>query len=142
MTPQQIALVQGSFEQVAPIAATAAQLFYGRLFAIAPEVEPLFKTTDMDEQGRKLMGTLAVVVGGLSDLEALLPAVRGLAARHVAYGVAAGHYAPVGEALIWTLERGLGEAFTPETREAWGAAYARLSNVMIDEAYGQSSAAE
>jgi nitric oxide dioxygenase len=80
------------------------------------------------------------VVGGLSDLDAVLPAAKALAVRHVAYGVAADHYAPVGEALIWTLQQGLGEAFTPETRDAWQAAYGALSGVMITEAYGQAAA--
>lgn len=139
MTPRDIDLVQSSFAKVVPIADTAAKLFYGRLFEIAPEVKPLFKG-DMAEQGRKLMTTLAVVVNGLRNLEAVLPAAKALAVKHVAYGVKPEHYQPVGEALIWTLEQGLGEAFTPETKNAWLAAYGALSGVMIAEAYGQAAA--
>jgi nitric oxide dioxygenase len=139
MTPSQIDLVQSSFRKVAPIAETAAELFYGRLFEIAPEVKPFFRN-DMKEQGRKLMTTLGVVVSGLKNLDAILPAARALATKHVGYGVAAEHYQPVGAALIWTLEQGLGDAFTTETREAWTAAYGTLSAVMIEEAYGKAAA--
>ena len=96
-----------SFEKVKPIAADAAALFYGRLFEIAPEVKPLFKG-DIKEQGKKLMTTLAVVVNGLDNLPSILPAASALAKKHVSYGVKPGHYAPVGAALLWTLERGLG----------------------------------
>jgi nitric oxide dioxygenase len=141
MTPAQVELIQGSFAKVAPISEQAAALFYGRLFEIAPETRPLFRG-DMDEQGRKLMATLAVVVNGLSNLDAVLPAASALAKRHVAYGVTPDHYAPVGEALIWTLERGLGAGWTQELAAAWAAAYATLSQFMIAQAYGRSAAAE
>jgi hemoglobin-like flavoprotein len=140
MTPDQINLVQSSFAKVVPIADVAAGLFYGRLFEIAPEVKPLFRS-DMREQGRKLMTTLGVVVSGLKNLDAILPAAKVLAVKHVAYGVAAAHYKPVGEALIWTLEKGLGDDFSSETRTAWLAAYGALSGVMIAEAYGAEAAA-
>lgn len=130
MTPSQVELVQSSFAKVVPIADTAAGLFYGRLFEIAPEVKPMFKG-DLAEQGRKLMATLAVVVNGLTKLEAIVPAAQALARRHVAYGVRNEHYAPVGAALLWTLEQGLGPDFTPETKAAWAEAYGLLSGVMI-----------
>jgi hemoglobin-like flavoprotein len=141
MTPAQIKLVQDSFAKVAPISDQAAALFYGRLFEIAPEVTPLFKG-DLAEQGRKLMATLAVVVNGLANLDSILPAASALARRHVGYGVKPGHYAPVGEALLWTLERGLGPAWTQELATAWVAAYTTLSQFMIGEAYGRPAAAE
>ncbi|WP_127090926.1 globin family protein [Aquabacter cavernae] len=130
MLPSQVELIQSSFAKVAPISETAAGLFYGRLFEIAPEVKPMFKG-DMREQGRKLMATLAVVVKGLSNLEAVVPAAQVLAKRHVAYGVKDAHYAPVGAALLWTLEQGLGPDFTPEVKAAWAEAYGILSSVMI-----------
>jgi len=141
MTPAQVQLVQHSFAKVAPISEQAAAMFYGRLFEIAPETKPLFRG-DMKEQGGKLMATLAVVVNGLSNLDAILPAASALAQRHVGYGVKPGHYAPVGEALLWTLERGLGPQWTQELAAAWAAAYATLSQVMIGEAYGRPAAAE
>src|SRR4051794_6022357 len=94
MTPRQIDLVQISFAKVSPIADTAARLFYDRLLEIAPEVRPLFNR-EMKEQGRKLMTTLALVTKGLKSLEAILPAARSLAAKHVSYGVKAEHYQPV-----------------------------------------------
>ena len=141
MTPAQIKLVQDSFAKVVPISQQAAELFYGRLFEIAPEVRPLFKG-DMAEQGRTLMTTLAVVVNGLTDLSAILPAASALARRHVTYGVKPGHYTPVGEALLWTLERGLGAQWTPELAAAWTTAYTTLSEFMLGEAYGRPAAAE
>ncbi|NMN57614.1 nitric oxide dioxygenase [Xanthobacter sp. SG618] len=130
LTPSQIELIQDSFRKVVPIADTAAALFYGRLFEIAPEVKPLFKG-DMSLQGAKLMATLGLVVAGLNDLSKIVPAAESLARKHVAYGVKDEHYAPVGAALIWTLERGIGPDFTPETKDAWVEAYGILSSVMI-----------
>jgi nitric oxide dioxygenase len=141
MTPDQITAIQHSFAKVPPISEQAAALFYGRLFEIAPSVKPLFRG-DMAEQGRKLMATLAVVVNSLGNLSAILPAASALARRHVGYGVKAEHYAPVGEALLWTLQRGLGEYWTPDLASAWSAAYGLLSEFMIGEAYGRSAAAE
>jgi nitric oxide dioxygenase len=141
MTPEQVKSIQESFAKVAPIADTAATLFYDRLFEIAPEVKALFRN-DMAEQGRKLMKTLTVVVNGLGNLQTILPAASALAKNHVAYGVKPLHYAPVGEALLWTLQRGLGPDWTPELEGAWSAAYSTLANFMIAEAYGRQAAAE
>ena len=141
MTPDQIKAIQDSFARVAPISEQAAALFYGRLFEIAPHVKPLFRG-DMKEQGRKLMATLAIVVNGLRNLESVLPAASALAKRHVDYGVKAADYAPVGAALLWTLEKGLGAQWSPELAAAWGSAYTILSEYMIGEAYGRSAAAE
>ena len=141
MNPTQIKLVQDSFAKVAPISEQAAVLFYGRLFEVAPSVRAMFPD-DMKEQRKKLMATLAVVVGGLSNLEAVLPAASALAKRHVNYGAKPEHYPVVGGALLWTLEKGLGDAWTPEVAEAWTAAYGTLSGYMIQEAYGSAQAAE
>jgi nitric oxide dioxygenase len=131
VTPHQIKLVQNSFAQVAPIATIAADLFYGRLFEIAPMVRRMFPQ-DMTEQKKKLMTMLGMVVSGLTKLDALVPAVRALGKRHVAYDVHEEHFAPVGSALLWTLEQGLGDDFTPEVKEAWATAYGILSKVMIE----------
>ena len=141
MNSSQIKLVQDSFAKVAPISEQAAVLFYGRLFEVAPSVRAMFPD-DMKEQRKKLMATLAVVVGGLSNLEVVLPAASALAKRHVSYGAKAEHYPVVGGALLWTLENGLGVAWTPEVAEAWTAAYGTLSGYMIEEAYGSAQAAE
>ena len=141
MTPDQVKLVQQSFAKVAPISETAAVLFYDRLFELAPQVKAMFPA-DMTEQRRKLMATLAVVVGGLGNLESVLPAASALAKRHVSYGAKAEHYPVVGAALLWTLEKGLGDAWTPEVADAWTAAYGTLSGFMISEAYGRPQAAE
>jgi hemoglobin-like flavoprotein len=141
MTPDQVKLVQQSFAEVAPISETAAILFYDRLFEVAPKVKAMFPA-DMTEQRRKLMATLAAVVNGLGNLESVLPAASALAKRHVSYGARAEHYPVVGAALLWTLEKGLEDGWTPEVAEAWTAAYGTLSGFMISEAYGQPQAAE
>ena len=130
MTPNQIQLVQSSFAKVAPIAEQAAALFYARLFELAPEVRTMFKG-DMVEQGRKLIAMLSTVVGGLNRVENIVPVAQQLAVRHVGYGVKPAHYAVVGTALIDTLAKGLGDAFTTDTRLAWETAYGTLSAVMI-----------
>ena len=130
MTPNQITLVQSSFAKVLPISDQAAALFYNRLFELSPTLRPMFKG-DMAEQGRKLMAMLRSVVNGLDHLDTLVPAAQQLAQRHVAYGVKDEHYELVGQALIDTLARGLGDGFTAETRTAWGTVYGTLSSVMI-----------
>lgn len=129
MTPQQIELVQTSFKKVVPIAGTAADLFYNRLFEIAPEVRPMFPQ-DMKEQKVKLMAMLGTAVSNLHKLDEILPAVKALGQRHKGYGVTAAHYAPVGTALLWTLEQGLGPDFTAEVKAAWTETYTALAGVM------------
>lgn len=123
-------LVQTSFAQVVPIADQAAQLFYQRLFTLDPTLRTRFPE-DMAEQRRKLMQTLQVAVKGLDNPEALVPILQTLAVRHVGYGVRNEHYATVGDALLWTLEQGLGEAFTSAIHDAWVAVYGLISSVMI-----------
>jgi hemoglobin-like flavoprotein len=137
MTPEQVALVHGSFTKVAPIAEQAAALFYGRLFETAPETRALF-TGDMTVQGEKLMAAISTVVTNLGDLGAIIPVAEELAKRHVRYGVRAEHYAPVGAALLWTLERGLGDEFAADVGAAWAAAYTTLSEIMVAAAYSGS----
>jgi hemoglobin-like flavoprotein len=129
MTPRQIDLVQKSFGEVKPIAAAAADLFYKRLFTLDPSLRPMFKG-EMTKQGQMLMSMIGAAVNGLRNLEKLAPVVRQLGARHAGYGVRTEHYATVGSALMWTLEQGLGEKFTPEVRAAWAGAYDLLSEVM------------
>ncbi|WP_374544559.1 globin family protein [Rhodoblastus sp.] len=129
MTSEEVKLIQDSFAKVGPISDQAAELFYGRLFEIAPQVRPLFKG-DMRDQGRKLMATLAIAVGSLEKFDQLQPALEALARRHAGYGVRDEHYAPVGEALIWTLQQGLGESFNDATRDAWLAAYGAIADTM------------
>lgn len=141
MTPEQIILVQESFAKVVPIADQASVIFYDRLFEVAPQVKPMFKG-DMAEQRQKLMAMLSTVVAGLSKLETILPAASALATRHATYGAQPAHYPVVGSALLWTLEKGLGEAWTPDVADAWTEAYGTLSGYMISQAYGQQAAAE
>jgi len=137
MTSHQVTLVQTTWEQVVPIADTAAALFYGRLFELDPALKPLF-TSDIKEQGKKLMQMITVAVRGLGNLAALVPAVQELGRRHVGYGVKKEHYDTVGTALLWTLEQGLGPAFTAEVREAWATVYGVLATTMQAAAEDQS----
>lgn len=133
MTPTQKTLVQQSFIKVVPIAEQAASLFYGRLFELDPALRPLFKT-DLREQGKKLMQMIGYAVGKLDMPDELLPAVRQLGLKHAGYGVKDKDYETVGSALLWTLEQGLGTAFTPELKEAWAAVYGVLAGTMKDGA--------
>lgn len=129
MTPSEIKLVQDSFRKVVPIAATAADLFYGRLFEIAPEVKALFPT-DMTEQKKKLISMLAMAVNNLHQMDAVVGPVQKLAERHIDYGVTAEQYAPVGEALLWALAQGIGPDFTAEVEAAWVKTYTTLADIM------------
>jgi methyl-accepting chemotaxis protein len=132
-TARQIELVQASFEKVAPIAEAAAEMFYSRLFQLDPTIKDLFKG-DMKEQGGRLMAMIATAVAGLNDLDKLVPSVKMLGQRHTGYGVVDKHYDTVGEALLWTLEQGLGADFTPDVKEAWTAIYTLLAEVMMEGA--------
>ncbi len=140
MTPEQIELVQTSWEKVKPISEQAAQLFYGRLFTLDPSLQSLFKG-DMSEQGKKLMATLNLAVTSLTRLESIIPAVEDLGRRHVGYGVPDDSYETVGAALLWTLEQGLGDDFTEEVKEAWTETYTTLSTVMLKAAHESQRAA-
>jgi len=111
----------------------AGQLFYQRLFELDPSVRPLFKE-DLTEQSRALMSMLSTVVFGLNRLEELVPSVQALGRRHANYGVHEAHYATVGQALLDTLEGGLGDGFTPDVRAAWTEAYGILASVMQEAA--------
>lgn len=129
MTPAQITTVQTSFAAVLPRADTVSRRFYERLFEAQPELRRLFPA-DLTEQRRKLMLTLASVVQNLHQIEAIMPAVRGLAVRHVGYGVQAAHYALVGRALLSAL-RDQVAGFDSEKESAWEAAYTALAQTMI-----------
>ena len=140
MTPDQIQRVKSSFDMVRPIANEAAGLFYDRLFQIAPDLKPMFPE-DLTDQKKKLIAVLATAVGALDRIETLLPVLHTLGAKHVGYGVKSEHYAPVGAALLQTLETGLGDAWTAETAEAWQEAYAALSAAMLEGAADVSARA-
>jgi hemoglobin-like flavoprotein len=129
MNTVQKILVQTSFEKVAPLADTAAAMFYQRLFALDPGLRHLFRG-DIHDQGRKLMHMLGAAVAGLDDPEALVPQVQALGKRHRGYGVSDAQYATVASALLWTLEQALGPDFTPQVRDAWAAVYTVLAGLM------------
>ena len=129
MTGKQKRLVQTSFEQVKPFADVAARLFYGCLFELDPRLEALFRG-DREEQGRKLMRMIGLAVNGLDNLAELVPTLLALGGRHASYGVVERDYITVRRALLWTLERGLGAAFTPEVRESWATVYNLLADTM------------
>jgi len=141
MTPDQIDLVQSSFKKVVPIADTAADIFYDRLFEIAPDTRALFPEV-MTDQKKKLMTMIGVAVNGLKDLDAIVPAVQDLGARHQGYKVTEAHYDSVGAALLYTLGKGLGDDFTTETEAAWTETYGLLAGVMKEAQKGAAAPAE
>lgn len=130
MTPDDKAEVQRTWEMVVPIADQAAAMFYRRLFEIDPTAAALFRGTDMDRQREKLLAALSTVVSGLHRLDRVRPAVRALGRRHAGYGVSDAHYESVGRALLWTLEQGLGAAWTPDVERAWARAYLIVAREM------------
>lgn len=133
MDQKKVELVQSSFQKVAPIADKAAEIFYAKLFELDPSLKPLFKG-DMKDQGKKLMTMIGTAVNGLSNLESIVPAVQNLGKGHAAYGVQDKHYDTVGAALLDTLSVGLGDDFTPDTKDAWTEAYTILATTMKDAA--------
>ena len=137
VTPDQILILQETFEHIALDATGFADRFYTRLFDLNPQVRQMFRTS-MAEQGQKLMDVIDVIVNGLWSPEEIRRGLEELGARHVGYGVQERHYALVGAALLWALERDLGPRWTPEARDAWTAAYALIAQMML---VGASNAA-
>lgn len=140
MTPENVALVQGSFKKVAPIAETAADIFYDKLFELDPKLRTLFPE-QMGDQKKKLMQMLATAVNNLHQVETVVPAVQELGRRHVAYGITPEMYDTVGAALLYTLEKGLGDDWTPEVAGAWTETYGIVATTMKDAA-AEAPAAE
>lgn len=133
MTPEQVTLIKSSWNKIMPISDAAADLFYGKLFELNPGLKPLFKG-DMKEQGYRLMMMINTAVASLDNLDNIVPAVQKLGKRHVDYGVIEEDYDTVGIALIWTLSKGLGEAFTDEVEDAWRTVLTLLSTIMKEAA--------
>jgi hemoglobin-like flavoprotein len=133
MTPDQVRTVQESFQQLAPHAAEAAQMFYDELFHIAPDVRELFPE-DMTGQHRKFVQMLAMVVKSLGNISTISEHIADLGRRHAAYDVNERHYALVARALLVTLRRFFGPHYTPEIQGAWGAAYNMLARMMFESA--------
>jgi hemoglobin-like flavoprotein len=130
LTRTQIDEVQRTWELCGPIADTAADIFYSRLFELDPSLRAIFPS-DMTSQKQKLMMMITAAVRGLGDLDRLVPVVQDLGRRHAGYRVTEAHYTTVGAALIDTLRKGLGSQFTPQIEEAWVAVYGVLSGTMI-----------
>lgn len=133
MESSQVHLVRNSFAVLRPAAATVAASFYARLFDVDPALRPLFRG-DLERQGERLMSMIAAAVELLDRPATLLPVLRELGARHVGYHVVESHYASVGQALLATLEDGLGDRFTADARDAWIAVYGVISRTMLEGA--------
>ena len=130
MRPETEHLVRESWSQFEPIAERSARFFYEKLFELDPEAQRLFAQTDMEAQGRKVMQMFAEIVRTLDQPDTLVSEVADLGRRHVHYGVRDSQYDSVGTALLWTLEHGLGPAFTDDVRNAWTEAYLLISTVL------------
>jgi hemoglobin-like flavoprotein len=135
MTEAEKELVRQSWTLLEPNAQAAGELFYSVLFEMDPSLRPMFKT-DIREQAGKLMQAIGFVVKGMDRLDTVVPVLQDLGKRHVNYGVVPQHYDVVGQALVRTLEKGLGERFTPQLRDAWAKAYGLVAGVMKEAAYG------
>ena len=130
----QAELLENSFDEVKPHADGFVSSFYENLFTAHPEAKPLFETTDMEAQKKKLLSSLVLVVDNLRKPDVLDGALRGLGARHVKYGALPEHYPLVGGALLAAFEQYLGEKWTPEVKQAWTDAYVAISEIMLDGA--------
>lgn len=130
MTPEQIDLVQSSFEKVKPKLALVGMLFYKHLFEIAPQVRGLF-SADMTKQSGLLMHTLAAAVSLLRSPTRLMPVLISLGNRHNGYGATEAHFDAVGQSLIKALEQGIGDDFTDKTRQAWVDLFGMVRDAML-----------
>ena len=126
--------LEESFDLVAPRGDELMDTFYARLFAAAPAVRPLFAATDLRRQKAMLLAALVLLRKSLRDLGAIVPKLRELGARHVAYGAEPEHYPVVGQVLIASMAEIAGEAWRPEFQSTWAAAYDVLAGAMLDGA--------
>jgi hemoglobin-like flavoprotein len=126
--------LETTFDLVAPRGDELMDIFYARLFEAAPSVRPLFDATDLRRQKAMLLGTLVLLRNSLRNLDAIVPKLRALGARHVAYGVEPEHYVVVGEVLIASMAEIAGDAWRPEHELAWAAALAVVADVMLSGA--------
>ena len=134
-----VELLEQSFNEVKPVANEFVASFYDNLFTAHPEAKPLFETTNMEAQKKKLLDSLVLVVENLRKPNILDKALRGLGARHVKYGALPEHYPLVGGALLTTFEQYLRDKWTPEVKNAWVGAYGAISEIMLDGAdYSQA----
>ncbi len=138
MEQHEIELTKQSWQLVLPIADQAADLFYSRLFELAPSIEQMFASTDMSDQKGKLLRAISLVISNLHQPSCLISDIEALGHRHAGYGVLPQHYEPVGQALLWTLEQGLGDYWNEEVRAAWASAYGLIASAMIKGA-GQTT---
>jgi hemoglobin-like flavoprotein len=134
-----VEVLESSFEKIKPRADEFAASFYEHLFTLYPEVKPLFATTDMAKQQKKLLNALVLVVENLRNPEALEPVLNALGARHIGYGVTAKYYGPVGEALLMSFEQYLQQDWTPEVKQAWVDAYTAITALMLKGASAESA---
>jgi len=109
-------------------------VFYARLFTTAPAVEPLFAAADMRRQKAMLLRALVLLRQSLRDLDAIAPTLRGLGARHAAYGAQPAHYPVVGAVLIASMAEIAGLDWRPEYEDAWAEAYSIVAGAMLDGA--------
>ena len=141
MTQKQVELVKATWTLVATMdPVVVGGLFYNRLFEIAPQVKHMFRG-EMPEQSKKLMAMIGFVINKLDKLDDIIAEVAKLGQRHGGYGVKPEHYTIVGSALIWTLEKGLGEVWTEQVKIAWVDCYTILSEAMINAAAEAEKAA-
>ena len=130
MTQRQIELIQNTWDYVTTNIAEAGDIFYGRLFEKNPEIRSMF-TGDIKQQSRKLVAIITFAVKKLDSLGDVIADVQALGKRHDKYGVNPSHYPVVADSLLWTLEKGLGERWNDEVKEAWVTLYTTLSGIMI-----------
>jgi hemoglobin-like flavoprotein len=130
--------LETSFDLVAPHGDELMDEFYRRLFEAAPAVKPLFAGTDLRRQKAMLLGTLVLLRKSLRDLDSIVPKLRALGARHVAYGAQPEHYPLVGQVLIASMAAIAGSGWRAEYEEAWAAAFAVVAGAMLEGAANAS----
>jgi methyl-accepting chemotaxis protein len=126
--------LETSFDLIAPRGDELMDVFYARLFAAAPAVQPLFAGTDLKKQKGMLLATLVLLRKSLRNLDAIVPKLRELGARHVAYGARPEHYPVVGEVLIASMAEIAGPVWTDEYEQAWSTAFGIVAGAMIEGA--------
>ncbi|WP_172294354.1 globin domain-containing protein [Pseudoruegeria sp. HB172150] len=131
VTHEQIALIRWSFDKLRPRLEPASTFFYEELFRLRPDLREMFRE-DLAGQGMKFMSTLETVIDSLEAPATIAERIEELGQQHRRLGVTGEMFEPMGEALITTLREVLDD-LGPDVEAAWRAAYADLSDAMVEK---------
>lgn len=126
-----VALIEESWEHIAPKGTEITISFYEKLFELAPDVRKMFQK-DITKQAEKLLFTIGFLVSNVNRIEEIAPSIEQLGILHgKAYKVKEEHYQFVIDSLIYTLSINLEDIWREEHENAWRWTLDTVAEIMI-----------